>query len=553
MRTVAFVVLQMLLTVLALATSVWAAIPWLALVSFGVLGASAITAELSSAPPQHRLWSLITFTAWAGTWIVPLGCLLLPERRYPFSGFLDYYYAMLAWLIVATILPVTHRSIRPGLSPRWKILLTTLAAAGVLVWLVTAYLENQRVQFQLGLLLVIALLILCHLCFQTSTIVIVFTNTLVLLATVLFCTTLLARAGEPAPADPQALKRFHSFHAARANPKAFEEWWSYYGGELFAFERIFLVKDPQSPVPIRVRPGSHGKLFQSEVSINSKGFRGKEISENKGNAYRIVTLGESTTFGITFNLGDKPWPELLEQLIRERLKPERTVEVINAGVPAITMPETLNRLPDEILPLRPDLIICYHGINGFSLLDDAVPPLRGKPPPRYHKRPVRLLADCEYRLKLFYYNLTSTGKQFSRRPTFSNLMHSKYTRTYERLIDIARTNKIRLVIANFSLAVNSQSPPELVEFFRPRHPSVHWQIQANAAHHQVVRQLARDHPEVSFADVQPHIEGAEEKFFDLMHLTQEGDQQLAENFFASIRAVLEADLITSATAPISGR
>ena len=124
-------------------------------------------------------------------------------------------------------------------------------------------------------------------------------------------------------------------------------------------------------------------------------------------------------------------------------------------------------------------------------------------------------------------------------------MQSKYARTYERLIDIARTNQIRLVIANFSLAVNRQSPPELVEFFRLRHAALHWQIQANAAHDQMVRQLTRDHPEVLFADVQSHIDGAEEKFFDLMHLTQEGDQQLAENFFTSIRAVLETNLNTT--------
>ena len=34
-----------------------------------------------------------------------------------------------------------------------------------------------------------------------------------------------------------------------------------------------------------------------------------------------------------------------------------------------------------------------------------------------------------------------------------------------------------------------------------------------------------------------------DKFVDLVHFTQEGRQQLAENFFAGIRATLEAELL----------
>jgi hypothetical protein len=50
------------------------------------------------------------------------------------------------------------------------------------------------------------------------------------------------------------------------------------------------------------------------------------------------------------NADDKPWPELLEQFIHERLKPKRPVEVINAGIPAFTLPDSLTRLGSDILP-----------------------------------------------------------------------------------------------------------------------------------------------------------------------------------------------------------
>ena len=35
---------------------------------------------------------------------------------------------------------------------------------------------------------------------------------------------------------------------------------------------------------------------------------------------------------------------------------------------------------DQILPLEPDLLISYHGINGFRLLDWAMPPIHGSSP-----------------------------------------------------------------------------------------------------------------------------------------------------------------------------
>jgi lysophospholipase L1-like esterase len=302
-------------------------------------------------------------------------------------------------------------------------------------------------------------------------------------------------------------------------------------------------------VTIRLRPGAQGTLIESHISINSRGFRGREIADPKGQTYRIVALGESTTFGYTINPEDKPWPELLEQLINRELKPARPVEVINAGIPGITLPENLNRFSDDILPLKPDMIICYHGINGFQLLDKAMPPLRGKPPPVYRKRPLPLLADCEYRLKLLAYQHTRGARGSSRPPTFSNLLDTEYARAYCSLIDIARTNNIRLVLANFPLAVNQQSPPELVEFFSRRHKRTDWYIRANAAHGMMVEELARAHSEVSFVNTRPHLDGEEEKYIDLMHLTQEGDRQLAWTFFDGIRDMLETELKGSATIP----
>ena len=74
----------------------------------------------------------------------------------------------------------------------------------------------------------------------------------------------------------------------------------------------------------------------------------------------------------------------------------KPVEVINAGVPGRTLPQNIYRLREEIFGYEPDMLISYHGYNGFSLLDAAIPPASGPPPPQYRPRPSKLLADAEY-------------------------------------------------------------------------------------------------------------------------------------------------------------
>lgn len=239
-------------------------------------------------------------------------------------------------------------------------------------------------------------------------------------------------------------------------------------------------------------------------------------------------------------------------MIQSRLKPRRPVEVINAGVPAYTIENNLYRLPDQMLPLKPDMIICYHGINGFHLLDEALPQMSDDNPPLFFKRPLNLLANSEYRLRIIRFNRARGQKLALHTPDFANLMDTKYARAYRQLIQISQTNQIRLVLGNFSMAVNRRSDPDLIAFYRETFPEVHWQIKANAALSQLVSQIAHDCPEVCLVNTNPSLDGEHTKFTDLVHLTQEGRQQLAETFFAGIKPLLERDLGRGDSTPETG-
>ena len=111
--------------------------------------------------------------------------------------------------------------------------------------------------------------------------------------------------------------------------------------------------------PAARRPG--GLQLQSTISINSLGFRGRDIRLKKGDAYRIVALGESTTLGARLEFGGTArGRRVLRAHDPGAPQPSRPVQVINAGIPGYRLNQNVGPLRRDILRLEPDMIISYH-------------------------------------------------------------------------------------------------------------------------------------------------------------------------------------------------
>jgi lysophospholipase L1-like esterase len=107
------------------------------------------------------------------------------------------------------------------------------------------------------------------------------------------------------------------------------------------------------------------------VTINSKGFRGHEYSEQKPpHTIRVVTLGASSTLGY-FARDDETYPVYLEKLLNDSLAGD-SIEVINLGIPHLTVANIHALLVNEALPLDPDVITFYEGNNDAMHLEDAL-------------------------------------------------------------------------------------------------------------------------------------------------------------------------------------
>ena len=103
-----------------------------------------------------------------------------------------------------------------------------------------------------------------------------------------------------------------------------------------------------------------------DVHVNAHGFRGPDFTEEKApGTIRIVTLGASSTFGYHAR-DDETWPVRLQEDLNEAC-PDTTYEVINLGMPHSLSEEILALFRAEALPLHPDVVTFYEGVNDASM------------------------------------------------------------------------------------------------------------------------------------------------------------------------------------------
>jgi lysophospholipase L1-like esterase len=99
------------------------------------------------------------------------------------------------------------------------------------------------------------------------------------------------------------------------------------------------------------------------VRTNHLGLRSPEVGPKATGEFRILSLGESTTFGAGV-VGDATYSAVLEQQLRN-LPGGAAVRVINAGTSAWSSFQSLKYLELHGLDLQPDLVLFYHEANDF--------------------------------------------------------------------------------------------------------------------------------------------------------------------------------------------
>lgn len=96
---------------------------------------------------------------------------------------------------------------------------------------------------------------------------------------------------------------------------------------------------------------------------NSLGLRGPEVPGDPSGEFRILSLGESSTFGWRVRT-EETYSAILES--RLRFVDGRRVRVVNAGVPSYTSFQGYQYLRERGLDLEPDAVLIYFGANDIG-------------------------------------------------------------------------------------------------------------------------------------------------------------------------------------------
>ena len=112
-----------------------------------------------------------------------------------------------------------------------------------------------------------------------------------------------------------------------------------------------------------LRPGIDTYFGSMHLTVNRLGLRGSEVLEKGADEFRILSLGESSTFGATVS-DEETYSARLQEYLNAAL-PSRHFTVINAGVSAYSSVQSLKYLELRGGKLKPDLVLFYHEVNDY--------------------------------------------------------------------------------------------------------------------------------------------------------------------------------------------
>ncbi len=161
---------------------------------------------------------------------------------------------------------------------------------------------------------------------------------------------------------------------------------------------VYDPADGAASPPYRFYPGATGP---DGLVTNQIGWRGPPIQVPRGEkTVRIVFVGASTTVDahhLPFS-----YPEIFGHWLNLWAAAHRIdvrFEVLNAGRESVVSTDIANIVRDEVLPLRPDLVVYYEGGNQFrpdTLMDKVPTSPPGARPEQPAKSPEWLRALTQY-------------------------------------------------------------------------------------------------------------------------------------------------------------
>lgn len=304
-------------------------------------------------------------------------------------------------------------------------------------------------------------------------------------------------------------------------------------------QRRTLLDQWEVPDPVlgwKPRPG----FKQGGVEINSLGFRGQEFAVAKaGRTFRIVALGDSTTFGYR-ETPSSPYPAQLEgALTRGSAGCGWRYEVINGGVEGYSARHVLARLEKEVLPLAPDLLIVYVGWNDLFRVDPELR-LPTVDPQNWFNRLLRHSYLLKAATKVVFERVLPNQEEVTpqRVARYQRFVPTTFLEEYRAIVRTARAHGTPLAIVTLPSLLGAEEWEKSrgilhypVFTRRPELLRILWQ-----RYNQGIRRLAEemDAPLLDLAEALREVKNGRTLFIDTLHFNTQGYGVVAEIILAGL-------------------
>lgn len=287
---------------------------------------------------------------------------------------------------------------------------------------------------------------------------------------------------------------------------------------------------PDPVLDLRLKPG----FRQGGIEINSLGFRGQEFPVQKGGgSFRIVAMGDSTTFGYGETTAS-PYPVQLQIALNRRTAAcGQRYEVINAGVEGYAARNVLARLEKEVLALAPDLLIIYVGWNDLYGVD----PERRLPavdPHSWFNRLLRRSYLLQAATKLVFGTILPLREEVTpeRVARYQRFMPTPFLEDYRRIVRTARAHGVAIAVTTLPSLLGAEGWEESRGILhypaftaRPELLRILWE-----RYNEAIRSLAKemDVPLIELSKGIRQFKDGRILFIDTLHFNTPGYRAVAE-------------------------
>jgi acyl-coenzyme A synthetase/AMP-(fatty) acid ligase/lysophospholipase L1-like esterase/acyl carrier protein len=273
------------------------------------------------------------------------------------------------------------------------------------------------------------------------------------------------------------------------------------------------------------------------LKTNSLGLRSPEISlEPEKNEYRIAIIGSSTVAGAYAKKNELTFSQLLSTKLSKQST--NKVNVINAGIPGLTVTQISKIAQNIIYPMRPSVIGIYTGFNDIAGLCKRY----NQKPKKTKKLPILKLPNWIMSKDVLRKKTTFLREQKTQNTNFldpEKINLTDYKNSLEVLVqDIIKQGITPILITNARRYNNvederkeSLAEDSLYYYYCLNLSGI---LKVGDTYNEQIRMLSIQY-DIPLVDLEKAMPGGDKYFVDDGHFTLKGEQLAADMIFDAIK------------------